>query len=72
MPDTTFNVKVTDKKGDVLIQKPIKSYQNGFIGVWLPRNIEGTIEVSYNGKTASHAIATKDDSQTCLTELRLQ
>ena len=45
MPDTTFNVKVTDNKGNVLIQKPLKSYQNGFIGVWLPRNIEGTIEV---------------------------
>ncbi|WP_336220035.1 copper-binding periplasmic metallochaperone CueP [Citrobacter amalonaticus] len=72
MPDTTFNVKVTDKKGDVLIQKPLKSYQNGFIGVWLPRNIEGTLEVSYNGKTASHAIATGNDSQTCLTELQLQ
>lgn len=72
MPNTTFNVKVTDQKGDVLIQKPFKSYQNGFVGVWLPRNIEGTIEVSYNGKTASHAIATRNDSQTCLTELQLQ
>ncbi|CBG90946.1 copper-binding periplasmic metallochaperone CueP [Citrobacter rodentium] len=72
MPETTFNVKVMDNKGDVLLEKPMKSYQNGFIGVWLPRNIEGTIEVSYNGKTASHAIATREDSQTCLTELQLQ
>lgn len=72
MPDTTFNVKVADQKGNVLIQKPLKSYQNGFIGVWLPRNMEGTIEVSYNGKTASRAIATKNDSQTCLTELQLR
>ncbi|EHG7611290.1 MULTISPECIES: copper-binding periplasmic metallochaperone CueP [Citrobacter] len=72
MPDTTFNVKITDSKGDVLIEKPMKSHQNGFIGVWLPRNMEGIIEVSYNGKMASHAIATREDSQTCLTELRLQ
>ncbi|WP_207233972.1 CueP family metal-binding protein, partial [Salmonella enterica] len=50
----------------------MQSYRNGFIGVWLPRNMEGTLEVSYNGKTASHAIATKDDSQTCLTELPLR
>ncbi|EIL4350317.1 CueP family metal-binding protein, partial [Salmonella enterica] len=48
------------------------SYRNGFIGIWLPRNMEGTLEVSYNGKTASHAIATRDDSQTCLTELPLR
>ncbi|HCL5272830.1 TPA: copper-binding periplasmic metallochaperone CueP [Salmonella enterica] len=72
MADKTFNVKVTDNKGDVILQKPMTSYRNGFIGVWLPRNMEGTIEVSYNGKTASHAIATKDDSQTCLTELPLR
>ncbi|EJE6940964.1 copper-binding periplasmic metallochaperone CueP [Salmonella enterica] len=72
MPNTTFNVKVTDNKGDVIMQKALRSYKNGFIGVWLPRDMEGTIEVSYNGKTASHAIATKGDSQTCLTELPLR
>lgn len=72
MADKTFNVKVTDNKGDVILQKPMTSYRNGFIGVWLPRNMEGTIEVSYNGKTASHAIATRDDSQTCLTGLPLR
>ncbi|MGS8594000.1 CueP family metal-binding protein, partial [Salmonella enterica subsp. enterica serovar Infantis] len=53
-------------------QKEMQSYRNGFIGVWLPRNMEGTLEVSYNGQTASHAIATRDDSQTCLTELPLR
>ncbi|EDP8626890.1 hypothetical protein G6D98_004162 [Salmonella bongori] len=72
MADKTFKVKITDNKGDVILDKPMKSYQNGFIGVWLPRNMEGTVEVSYNGKTASHAISTKDESQTCLTELQLQ
>lgn len=71
MPNTPFNVTITDNKGSVLLQKSLKSHQNGFIGVWLPRNIEGTIEVSYNGKRASHAIATREDSQTCLTELQL-
>ncbi|MBJ4296199.1 CueP family metal-binding protein, partial [Salmonella enterica subsp. enterica serovar Typhimurium] len=55
-----------------IVQKEMQSYRNGFIGVWLPRNMEGTLEVSYNGKTASHAIATSDDSQTCLTELPLR
>ncbi|POT55583.1 hypothetical protein C3432_21305 [Citrobacter amalonaticus] len=71
MPNTTFNVKVTDNKGDVVMQKALKSYQNGFIGVWLPRNMEGSVEVSYNGKKAIHPIKTMNDSQTCLTELQL-
>lgn len=72
MPNKPFTVKVTDSKGAVIVQKEMQSYRNGFIGVWLPRNMEGTLEVSYNGKTASHAIATSDDSQTCLTELPLR
>lgn len=71
MPDTAFNVKVTDNKGNVLVQEKMKSYRNGFIGLWLPRNIEGSIEVSYNGKTAVHPIETTDDSQTCMTGLQL-
>lgn len=72
MPEKTFDVKVTDNRGDVVVQKEMKSGRNGFIGVWLPRNIEGTIEVSYNGKSAAHSIKTMNDSQTCLTELQLR
>jgi hypothetical protein len=72
MPNSTFDVKVTDNKGNTVIQKKMKSYQNGFIGLWLPRNMEGSIEVSYNGKKAIRPIQTMDDSQTCLTELQLQ
>ncbi|KNC92069.1 copper-binding periplasmic metallochaperone CueP [Trabulsiella odontotermitis] len=72
MPNSTFDVKVTDNKGNTVIQEKMKSYQNGFIGLWLPRNMEGSLEVSYNGKKAVHPITTQDDSQTCLTELQLQ
>jgi hypothetical protein len=53
MPEKTFNVKVTDNKGDVVLQKEMKSGRNGFVGVWLPRNMAGTIAVSYNGKKRS-------------------
>jgi hypothetical protein len=72
MPNSTFDVKVTDNKGNTVIQKKMTSHQNGFIGLWLPRNMEGSLEVSYNGKKAVHPITTLDDSQTCLTELQLQ
>ncbi|KFB98066.1 putative periplasmic/exported protein [Trabulsiella guamensis ATCC 49490] len=72
MPNAIFDVKVTDNKGNTVIQKKMKSYQNGFIGLWLPRNMEGSLEVSYNGKKAVHPVTTQDDSQTCLTDLQLQ
>lgn len=72
MLEKTFNVKVTDSKGEVVVQKAMKSGRNGFVGVWLPRNMEGTLAVSYNGKSAEYPIKTMEDSQTCLTKLQLR
>jgi hypothetical protein len=71
LANTPFDVKVTDKSGKVLMQKQMTSYANGFVGIWLPRDIEGTIEVSYQGKKATAPIATHTSSQTCLTTLPL-
>ena len=71
LANTPFDVKVTDKSGKVLMQKQMTSHANGFVGIWLPRDIEGTIEVSYQGKKATARIATHSSSQTCLTTLPL-
>ncbi|MRT13746.1 hypothetical protein GJV07_15800 [Enterobacteriaceae bacterium RIT711] len=71
LANTPFDVKVTDKSGKVLMQKQITSHANGFVGIWLPRDMEGTIEVSYQGKKATAPIATHTSSQTCLTTLPL-
>jgi hypothetical protein len=40
---------------------------NDFVGVWLPRNIDSTVSVSYNGKIAEAPIYTYAESNTCLT-----
>ena len=72
LANTPFDVKITDKNGKVIVQKSMTSHANGFVGVWLPRDTEGKIEVSYQGKKASAPIATYQSSQTCLTTLPLQ
>ncbi|AAM86945.1 hypothetical protein CQP30_12110 [Yersinia pestis] len=72
LANTPFEVKITDNSGKVIMHQQVTSYQNGFIGVWLPRNIEGTLEVSYQGLTAVSPFATGAESQTCLTTLQLQ
>lgn len=72
LANTAFEVKITDRSGKVLIQDRVTSYQNGFVGVWLPRNTAGTIEVKYQGKTATAPFATDAESQTCMTTLQLQ
>ncbi|WP_183042754.1 copper-binding periplasmic metallochaperone CueP [Pectobacterium parmentieri] len=72
LANTAFDVKITDKTGNVIVQKTLSSHQNGFVGVWLPRNIEGTIDVTYQGRVATSPFATYSDSQTCMTTLPLK
>lgn len=72
LADTDFAVKITDNTGKVVVQKTVTSYHNGFVGVWLPRNIEGTLEVRYQGRAATAPFATHNDSQTCMTTLQLK
>lgn len=62
-----FTVKIVNEKEEVLFNETIQSMDNGFIGLWLPKNIIGTLKVSYNGLTASANIETNSNSNTCLT-----
>lgn len=69
--DTPVHVTVTGADGTVLVDEERTTYANGFVGLWLPADIEGTIEVRAQGKTATAVIATGVDDPTCLTTLRL-
>ncbi len=69
--DTPVQVTVTAADGTVLVDGERTTYANGFVGLWLPADIEGSIEVEANGKTATADIATGADDPTCLTTLRL-
>jgi hypothetical protein len=72
LADKSFDITVKDAAGKVLREEKLTSYRNGFVGLWLPRNISGTIAVKYNDLSASASFATKSDSQTCLTTLKLE
>lgn len=71
LSDTAFNVKIYNGKDIIILDKQMQSYHNGFVGVWLPRNMEGRIEVTYQGKHATAPISTFENSNTCLTTLQL-
>ena len=72
LTNSPFKVTIKDQSVKVILDQTLTSYQNGFIGVWLPRNITGTINVTYNGLSASTPFATASDSRTCLTNLKLE
>lgn len=67
----TVNVIITDGNGNQIINSDLTTMENGFIGVWLPRNINATIQVLYNDLTAQTSISTFSGSNTCLTTLEL-
>jgi len=58
---------ITDSEGNEIVNSNLTTMENGFVGVWLPRDIEATVTVSYNGLTAVAPITTYADSNTCLT-----
>lgn len=66
-----LDVTITADDGEVLVDETVTTYQNGFVGFWLPRDIDGTIKVSYDGKSVEAPFATKADSPTCVTTLQL-
>jgi hypothetical protein len=68
----SVRVRVTDSTdGSVLVDEERTTYADGFVGFWLPRDIHGTVEVTYAGHRGRVAFATDDAAPTCLTTLRL-
>lgn len=72
LASTPVQVRIVDNSTDeVLVDETVTTYANGFVGFWLPSDIEADLEVSYDGKTARSDIGTGDDDPTCLTTLQL-
>ena len=72
MATEEVHVTVTDTAtGDILIDEPRTTYDNGFLGFWLPRDITATLTIDYDDKSATVPIATGDQDLTCLTTMRL-
>lgn len=71
LTQTVFNVKAVDLKGDVIINSPIISLENGFIELWLPR--ERTIKLTIEGlnRSTTGVISTAIGSNTCITTFQL-
>ncbi|MFD1504942.1 hypothetical protein FE374_10980 [Georgenia yuyongxinii] len=64
-------VTIVDDAGEVLVEETTTTYDNGFVGFWLPRDVDGTIRVSYEGREGEADFTTTDDGATCVTTLQL-
>jgi hypothetical protein len=65
-------VRIVDETHDeVLLDEVRTTFANGFVGFWLPRDINGTLQITYGSKSGRTKITTAKESPTCLTTLRL-
>ncbi len=65
-------VTATDSDGTQVISTvEMRTFDNGFVGLWLPRGFDGTVTLEQDGRTATVPVATGDDDPTCLTTARL-
>lgn len=62
---------VDDATGETVLDEQATTYANGFVGLWLPRDMTGTLTVIHDGKSVESPISTNADSATCLTTLKL-
>lgn len=62
---------VNDADGTVLVDEATKTFDNGFIGYWLPKDITATVEITHDGNTATATLGTGPDDPTCVTTIQL-
>ena len=65
------DLTVTDASGEVLVNEQRTTFDNGFVGVWVPAGSSGTIEITYDGLTGTTNFSTSSESATCITDLQL-
>ncbi|BDZ43433.1 hypothetical protein GCM10025865_27320 [Paraoerskovia sediminicola] len=67
-----IDVEVVDEAtGETILDETRTAADNGFVGLWLPRDIEATLTVALDGKTSTTSVSTDDDAETCLTTMQL-
>lgn len=72
LTNTEIQITLTGEDGDVLVDEVRQTYDNGFVGIWVPRGIEATLTIEHEGQTGTATISTmNDDDETCITTLQL-
>lgn len=67
-----MSVSVVDTAtGDHILTRERSTFANGFLGLWLPRGLSGTLTVQTADGAGSIPLSTGDDDPTCVTSLRL-
>lgn len=73
MGDTAIHIKIVNEtNGEIVLDSDVKTFENGFYGVWLDVNHNYATTVTYKDYTGSLTLTTDIDSATCVTNLQLK
>lgn len=72
MKELTVSLIAKDGSGNFLYNGNIETMKNGFFELWLPRNQNITLQISYNSLSGSETIQTNSNSRTCITTIKLK
>ena len=65
-------VVTNSETGETIFDENMQTFDNGFAGLWLPRDIQATITITRGGQAVTSSISTAgDDAQTCITTMQL-
>lgn len=71
LANAPIHVTVTADDGRVLVDEDRTTFDNGFSGLWLPRDIRAKLAVTHDGHAYEAQIGTGKDDPTCLTTVKL-
>lgn len=71
LKNETFFVEFITEDGTVLISETRSTESNGFIDLWLPRDIEGTLTITQDDLSVSKELSTTSGNPTCETTMQL-
>ncbi len=72
LQNTPIELTVTDlASGEVVISESTSTADNGFVGVWLPRDREYSVRIDSEGGSTEQIIKTGAEDPTCITTLQL-
>ncbi|MHA3682689.1 CueP family metal-binding protein [Leucobacter sp. HY1908] len=73
MQGAEIQLRITDAEtGEVVRDEVTSTEDNGFIGVWLPREREYRVQVTADGRTGERTVRTGSTDPTCITTLQLK
>lgn len=73
MQAADVQLRITDTAtGKVVVERDATTGDNGFVGVWVPRDGEYLVEATAGGVYGEQTVRTGDTDPTCITTLQLQ